>query len=208
MAAFTRRRLIGLAAIASGGVAAGGGAFLWSQSRGRARYDDAVGAIWRHSGRFDLSADAAQRQLVRYGTLAASSHNTQPWVFRLGDGAISIRPDPARRCPVVDPDDHHLYASLGCAAENIVQAAPAFGLKAAPTFDAADSGSAHVALEQGARQQTQMFEAIPHRQCTRAAYAGRPLTPLQRRALLSASRGPAVQVLLFTEPSQIENILA
>jgi hypothetical protein len=37
--------------------------------------------------------------------------------------SIVILPDLSRRCPVVDPDDHHLYVSLGCAAENILQAA-------------------------------------------------------------------------------------
>jgi hypothetical protein len=37
--------------------------------------------------------------------------------------SIVILPDLSRRCLVVDPDDHHLYVSLGCAAENILQAA-------------------------------------------------------------------------------------
>jgi hypothetical protein len=27
-----------------------------------------------------------------------------------------ILPDLSRRCPAVDPDDHHLFVSLGCAA--------------------------------------------------------------------------------------------
>jgi hypothetical protein len=62
------------------------------------------------------------RELVRYATLAASSHNTQPWKFAPRERSISIVPDLARRTPVVDPDDHHLYVSLGCAAENMVHA--------------------------------------------------------------------------------------
>jgi hypothetical protein len=45
------------------------------------------------------------RTLVQLGTLAPSSHNTQPWMFRIGDETIRIAPDPTRRCPVVDPDD-------------------------------------------------------------------------------------------------------
>jgi hypothetical protein len=49
------------------------------------------------------------KELVHYATLAVSSHNTQCWKFRLEDHAISILPDLSRRCPVVDPDDHHLY---------------------------------------------------------------------------------------------------
>lgn len=67
--------------------------------------------------------------LVRQAILAASSHNTQPWKFRLERDAIAILPDLSRRCPAVDPDDHHLYASLGCAAENLILAAQATGLR-------------------------------------------------------------------------------
>lgn len=66
----------------------------------------------------DQPAEAAGNylDLVRHAILAASSHNTQPWKFRLERGAISILPDLSRCCPAVDPDDHPLYASLGCAA--------------------------------------------------------------------------------------------
>lgn len=47
------------------------------------------------------------RTLVHYAILAASSHNTQPWLFRLHDDTIEILPDldrrarqhrPVRRC--------------------------------------------------------------------------------------------------------------
>ena len=68
------------------------------------------------------------RGLVHEATLAASSHNTQPWKFKLGKRSIGIFPDLTRRCPVVDPDDHHLFVSLGCATENLVCGALANGL--------------------------------------------------------------------------------
>ena len=71
---------------------------------------------------------ALNQELVWYATLAPSSHNTQCWRFALEDAAITILPDPSRRCPAVDPDDHHVYVSLGCATENLVQAALAHGL--------------------------------------------------------------------------------
>ncbi|MFT4101622.1 MAG: hypothetical protein QM674_11405 [Burkholderiaceae bacterium] len=34
---------------------------------------------------------------------------------------VVILHDFERRCAAVDPDDHHLYAGLGCAAENLLQ---------------------------------------------------------------------------------------
>lgn len=89
-------------------------------------YEKAVSETWRHD---DLTARHDHTNLVRYATLAASSHNTQPWKFRLERGRILILPDLSRRCSAVDPDDHHLYASLGCAAENLLLAAQAAVLK-------------------------------------------------------------------------------
>lgn len=42
----------------------------------------------------------AYPDLVRQATLAASSHNTQPWKFRLLADGIDILPDFSRRRPV------------------------------------------------------------------------------------------------------------
>ncbi len=75
------------------------------------------------------------RVLICCATLAASSHNTQPWRFRIGPEAITLVADDTRRCPVVDPDDAHLFKSLGCAVENLVQAATAQGLAADVRFN-------------------------------------------------------------------------
>ena len=77
-----------------------------------------------------LLPDAALADLVRMGTLAANGHNTQPCRFRLDPGRVTILPDFTRRTKVVDPDDHHLFVSLGCAAENLSIAAEARGRRA------------------------------------------------------------------------------
>jgi hypothetical protein len=89
----------------------------------------------RRPGRVISDGSIDLYELVRMGTLAALSHNTQPWLFRLQNRSIEVVPDFSRRCPVVDPDDAHLFKSLGCAAENIVQAAAAQGHAAEAAFD-------------------------------------------------------------------------
>ena len=71
---------------------------------------------------------------MRAATLAANSHNTQPWIFTAAANAITIAPDFGRRSPAVDPDDHHLFVSLGCATENLVLAAAAIELGTTTTF--------------------------------------------------------------------------
>ena len=135
-----RRRFLKILAGAGVVAAAGGGAAFMANSGDAAAYDAAVEATWRHSDHFELPLPVAQKELVRYATLAANSHNTQPWRFRFADHAIFVAPDSRRRLSSVDPDDHHLFASLGCATENLVQAAAAFGLRANATFDPAAGG--------------------------------------------------------------------
>ncbi len=150
---------------------------------------------------------ATLKELVRYATLAASSHNTQCWKFRLEDQAISILPDLSRRCPVVDPDDHHLYVSLGCAAENLIQAAQAQGFSAKCTFDASGDGAVRIALEPAPAIVTPLFEAIPYRQCTRAEYDGQPLSAAEIQLLETAGTGDGVHVKMLTTSNAIETVL-
>jgi hypothetical protein len=116
-----------------------------------------------------LADDPDTAELVRYATLAASSHNTQAWRFRAGAQGIDILPDLTRRTPVVDPDDHHLYASLGCAAENLSIAAKARGRSGEVQY-LAGGDRLHVVLGAAPRGETPLFGAIPQRQCARAAY--------------------------------------
>ena len=145
------------------------------------------------------------RELVRYATLAASSHNTQPWTFRLEPGRISILPDFTRRCPAVDPDDHHLYASLGCATENLLLAARAAGLEGRVTYDASES-SVKVDLTEAAAFRSPLFEAIPQRQCNRAEYDGSALSAEEVRLLKDAGRGDGVSLLMLTDSKQKEDV--
>jgi hypothetical protein len=86
-------------------------------------YQEAVKSIWGHSEDALPNEAAILKEIVRYATLAPSGHNTQCWRFRIEKRAIATLPDLSRRTPIVDPDDHHLNVSLGCAAESLVLAA-------------------------------------------------------------------------------------
>ncbi len=197
-----------LALAGAGGIAAlGGGAALVANARESSRYQDAVDATWRHSDGADLALPSAARELVRYATLAANSHNTQPWRFRLLERSILVLPELGRHLTAVDPDNHHLFASLGCATENLVQAAGAFGLHASVNFDA-DAGAIRVDLNKAPTERTALFDAIPRRQSTRSVYDGRPVPPEHLRLLEAAGNGDGVQMLLFTARQQLEDILS
>ena len=110
--------------------------------------DDRYGATVR-ALRSPLHESAEQaalmRELVRCATLAANGHNTQPWKFGLSPDTILTRPDLSRCTPVVDPDEHHLWVSLGCATENLALAAAALGKHADVAFGPQGVHVAHFA---------------------------------------------------------------
>jgi hypothetical protein len=155
-----------------------------------------------------LSSDAGLQELVRMATLAANSHNTQPWTFSIGDQRVSIAPDTSRRTPVVDPDDHHLYVTLGCAAENLVIAAAAQGRAAEVEIVAGDKQRIAIDLSPAAPAPNALYQAIPLRQSTRSAYDGQPIAPADMTLLEAAARQEGVSVQFFTAPADRDAILA
>jgi hypothetical protein len=170
-------------------------------------YEELVSTTWRHSEPPSHDTSAMMRDLVRYATLAPSSHNTQCWKFSIGTDEISILPDLTRRCPVVDPDDHHLYASLGCAAENLAHAALANGYDAVPVPDGDAGAGIRLALTRTSARATPLFDAIPRRQCTRADYDATPIANEELRLLERAGSGNGVRALLLTDRDAMENVL-
>lgn len=165
-------------------------------------WDEAVAETWA-----TLAADASLGELVRYATLAANSHNTQPWRFSAAENAVTILPDFTRRTPVVDPDDHHLFVSLGCAAENLSIAAEARGRRATIGFDPAGDGRVAVALEPAPAAETPLFVAIPERQCTRSEFDGRAVPAADLALIEEAARVDGVDVVMIADPSRMAAVL-
>jgi hypothetical protein len=168
---------------------------------GMASYEAGAAALRR-----PLPAPAAMLDLVRYATLAANGHNTQPWKFRLRDDGMDILPDLARRTPVVDPDNHHLFISLGCAAENLALAAGAAGRPGLISFDPAAGGGVAFRFEAAPPTSAELFGAIAQRQSTRAEYDGRPVSAAVLEALARAAATPGVALVLLTDRPRIDRV--
>ncbi|MFA6156560.1 nitroreductase family protein [Mesorhizobium sp.] len=192
--------LIGAGAVALG--AAGATAFSLSMMGSMTDYAAAMAAA-----RATLPDHPELKDLVRYATLAASGHNTQPWRFHFEEGRITIQPDFSRRTPAVDPDDHHLFASLGCAAENLAIAAAEGGRKGDLSFDPQGPGSVAFAFGDAQPEHSILFDAIAKRQSTRADYDGRSAPAADLDALAAAARIPGVDLILVTDRQQIERVL-
>ncbi len=146
--------------------------------------------------RVDLPVAPSFASLVRYAALAPSGHNTQPWQFSRKDRNVRIDADFVRRTPVVDPDDHHLFVSLGCATENFAIAALARGY-ASDVIP--ETHGARLDLSPTAARSDGLLAAIPRRQSTRSRYDGRPVATATLAALEVASRVEGVSVQVLTD---------
>lgn len=138
---------------------------------------------------------------VRYAVLAPSSHNSQPWLFRLDGEELELRADRTRALPVVDPDDRELVMSCGAALFTLRIALRAFGLlpevhAVPPTARYDPLGVrtvpdvlARITVRDGpppSADEEALFRAIPRRHTNRARFAagsvGRKLVDALARA--------------------------
>lgn len=73
--------------------------------------------------------------LIQYALLAPSSHNTQPWLFKIaGESALEIYADDRRWLKIADADRREMHISIGCALENLLIAAARFGYEAETAY--------------------------------------------------------------------------
>lgn len=166
-------------------------------SGGESPYDRAVWDLWRLP---DLGGGGVPMiALIHAATLAANGHNTQPWRFRIEPRAIEILPDFSRRTPVVDPDDHHLFVSLGCALETLLQAGLGYGWAGEPEI--LPGGGVRIALSSAPARPDALFQAIPRRASTRTKYDGRPADAATLRRL-EAAVGQDVALRWVLEPDE------
>ena len=127
--------------------------------------------------------------LVRAAILAASPHNTQPWLFKITNSRIELYLDTARNVGALDPYLREEHIGIGCALENLMLAAAANGYTATLTLVpgklepiAAGLGARSVArvdLVAGRREESVLYDTIPRRHTNRSPY--QPQKPIPSR---------------------------
>jgi nitroreductase len=126
--------------------------------------------------------------LVRAAILAASPHNTQPWLFKVTDSSIELHIDTQRNVGALDPYLREEHIGIGCALENLMLAAPANGYAATATLqpgklepipaDPKPRLLARVDLASGKRDESELYNAIPRRHTNRGPYdPHKPIPP-------------------------------
>jgi len=163
-------------------------------------------------------SDDGPLALVRAAILAASPHNTQPWLFKVTDSSIELYIDTKRNVGALDPYLREEHIGMGCALENLALAAAANGYQAAVTLLPGKLGPipaepkprllARVDLAPGQRETSELYEAIPQRHTNRGPFI--PQKPIPPEFIDSLSRLPGnepdVKIFLFTGDAERKKI--
>lgn len=154
--------------------------------------------------RAPLDTQRGIADVIRFATLAPNGHNTQSWKFAVSERMIEVSPDLTRRTPIVDPDDHHIYVSLGCAAENMAIAAAATGRFG--EIDIHDDGHISYAWRAGRIARSPLVDVIPRRQSTRSLFAPSPITTADLQQLEAAASARGVRVVIITAKDALNQL--
>lgn len=154
-----------------------------------------------------VTADETQRALLAAAVQAPSSHNTQPWLFQVEEGAIHLLADRTRALPVNDPEDRELTISCGCALLNLRVAAAAAGVRAAcrllPDDEAEDLlATVHLAAGADAAGDAALADGIGRRRTLRKRFDDRAVPAAVLRDLSRAVEEEGAWAVVVDNESQ------
>jgi nitroreductase len=148
------------------------------------------------------------RRPLHGAILAASPHNTQPWLFEVSRDAIAVYANRARHLGSFDPFRREMHLGLGCAIENLVCAARAFGL----TTDVQPAEgrlelspgrqpvlAARIVVAAGQPSRDRFFDVIPRRHTNRGPYRDEPIAPEQLQRLIDLVSSETVRLVLLVD---------
>ena len=125
---------------------------------------------------------------------APSLHNSQPWLFRLRDGAVEVLADASRQLTVADTAGWAVRVACGAATLNARLALATAGRPAQVTVRPLGAGSDVVArLTRGPDRaptylESDLFAAVPRRYSNRRPFWPQPVPPDVRARLVAAAR--------------------
>jgi nitroreductase len=131
--------------------------------------------------------------LLQYAILAPSSHNTQPWLFKIQNEVVELYADRTRALPIVDPQDRALIISCGAALFNLRIAMRYLGYAdVVQLFPNPNHSDLLAQIQLGNpyhadSDEQALFKAIPQRHTHRPKFLAQPLSNVCLSELQSAA---------------------
>lgn len=151
------------------------------------------------------------RKLLELAHRAPSTHNIQPWLFKILPNTIEVYSNKKLYLPEGDPTRRDHYISLGCCLENLVLAAKHAGLYGGLDIAAGGAGpeaTVRLNFAENASKDSELVrlvEAIPNRFNARGVFATDPVPePVTQR--LKALNYNGVHLRIITEAKGRERL--
>lgn len=151
--------------------------------------------------------------VLSLATRAPSIHNSQPWLWKVGEETLHLYADPGRQLPNTDPDGRDLLLSCGASLHHAVVALAALGWQAKVHRLPNPLQPAHLAALEVYRYPTTELDialaaAIPNRRTDRRHYAWWPV-PVADFTLMGARAARAGVMLRRVESlPQLQQVVA
>ncbi|MBI2948967.1 MAG: nitroreductase [Verrucomicrobia bacterium] len=141
----------------------------------------------------DAGSDEKLWFMLKYAVLAPSSHNTQPWRFRITGPEVELYADLTRSLPIVDPHHRELFISCGAALFHLQVAMRYFGYASqVELFPRREAPTLLARIQLGLKHDTEtedilLFNAIPKRRTNRFPFQPDPVPEALLALLQSAA---------------------
>lgn len=149
--------------------------------------------------------------LLRYAILAPSTHNIQPWLFKVGKDFCELYLNSELYLPEGDKNKRNAHISLGCCLENLIIAGKYYGIydrhEYSDDFD--NTLVAKVYFKKGLLSEKELkkyIEAIKNRVNARGPFLPKDIDEKILNSFVSASKNYEVDTEFITDKSKISKI--
>lgn len=155
------------------------------------------------------SLDEQIRFILGYAILAPSTHNIQPWLFKVEVGFCKIYYNKELKLPEADPLGRDLYISMGCMIENLVIAAKYFGLFGDIKIEPKDDYIGEVFFKSYGDINHELgflMDAMPRRINARGVFENWAVPEETKARLLSLNKNANIKVNIVTDKGKINDL--
>lgn len=147
------------------------------------------------------------RFVLGYAILAPSTHNSQPWLFKLKDNTVEVFYDEKLKIPEADKLGRDLYISMGCVIENLAIAASYFGIFNDLNVVLKDNLIAVVSFRNDGQKNSDLeylVDTIPRRINARGFFEPKPVPGEIQGEMMSLKKDGRIRLDFITKKERID----